>query len=77
MAYGPKGIAVNEYLHSTSHPEVYAIGDAADSGLPLPPVAAKAAFVTPATCSKAATRPSTTAWCPPPCLPTRRWPPWA
>ena len=45
VAYGPKGIAVNEYLQSTSRPEVYAIGDAADSGLPLTPVAAKAAFV--------------------------------
>jgi len=45
VAYGPKGIAVNEYLQSTSRPEVYAIGDAADSGLSLTPVAAKAAFV--------------------------------
>lgn len=45
VAYGPKGIAVNEYLQSTSRPEVYAVGDAADSGLPLTPVAAKAAFV--------------------------------
>ena len=45
VAYGAQGIAVNEYLQSTSRPEVYAIGDAADSGLPLTPVAAKAAFV--------------------------------
>jgi glutathione reductase (NADPH) len=36
-----KGIAINEYLQSTSNPAVYAAGDAADSGgLPLTPVAA-------------------------------------
>lgn len=37
---GDKGIAVNEYLQSTSNPKVYAAGDAADSkGAPLTPVA--------------------------------------
>ncbi len=35
-----KGIAVNEYLQSTSNPRVYAAGDAADTeGIPLTPVA--------------------------------------
>jgi glutathione reductase (NADPH) len=38
---GKSGIAVNEYLQSTTNPRVYAAGDAADAaGLPLTPVAA-------------------------------------
>nr|WP_240735102.1 NAD(P)/FAD-dependent oxidoreductase [Hymenobacter sp. UV11] len=45
VAHGPAGVTVNEFLQSTSHPDVYAVGDAAASGLPLTPVAAKAAFV--------------------------------
>lgn len=37
---GAKGVTVNEYLQSVSHPNVYAAGDAAASGgLPLTPVA--------------------------------------
>jgi len=37
---GAKGVTVNEYLQSVSHPKVYAAGDAAASGgLPLTPVA--------------------------------------
>ncbi|WP_306089630.1 dihydrolipoyl dehydrogenase family protein [Qipengyuania flava] len=37
---GPKGVAVNEYLQSTSNPSIYAAGDAADTqGPPLTPVA--------------------------------------
>lgn len=37
---GAKGVMVNEYLQSVSHPKVYAAGDAAASGgLPLTPVA--------------------------------------
>lgn len=37
---GAKGVMVNEYLQSVSHPNVYAAGDAAASGgLPLTPVA--------------------------------------
>jgi len=36
----PKGVLVNEYLQSTSNPQIYAAGDAADAGgLPLTPVA--------------------------------------
>lgn len=38
--YTKKGILVNEYLQSTTNPNVYAAGDAADTeGLPLTPVA--------------------------------------
>ncbi|MBF8965509.1 NAD(P)/FAD-dependent oxidoreductase [Pontibacter sp. FD36] len=40
VKHGRKGIAVNEYLQSTSNPRVYAAGDAADTqGLPLTPIA--------------------------------------
>ena len=40
IAFSKKGVTVNEYLQSTSNPNVYAAGDAADSrGLPLTPVA--------------------------------------
>lgn len=40
IAFGKKGIEVNEYLQSTSNPNVYAAGDAANSGgMPLTPVA--------------------------------------
>ena len=40
IAYTKKGVTVNEYLQSTSNPNVYSAGDAADSeGLPLTPVA--------------------------------------
>lgn len=40
VAYGQKGVEVNEYLQSTTNPNVYAAGDAADTdGIPLTPVA--------------------------------------
>jgi glutathione reductase (NADPH) len=40
ISFSKKGITVNEYLQSTSNPNVYAAGDAADTeGLPLTPVA--------------------------------------
>ncbi|MCG2462678.1 NAD(P)/FAD-dependent oxidoreductase [Flavobacteriaceae bacterium F89] len=40
IPFSKKGITVNEYLQSTSNPNVYVGGDAADSrGLPLTPVA--------------------------------------
>ncbi|GAA3976573.1 NAD(P)/FAD-dependent oxidoreductase [Hymenobacter antarcticus] len=45
VAYTRHGVTVNEYLQSTSHPDVYAAGDAAASGLPLTPVAGKASHV--------------------------------
>lgn len=40
IAFGKKGVIVNEYLQSTSNPNIYAAGDAVDSeGLPLTPIA--------------------------------------
>ncbi len=40
VTFGKRGIEVNEYLQSTSNPNVYAAGDAANSGgMPLTPVA--------------------------------------
>lgn len=40
IAFTKKGISVNEYLQSTSNPNIYSAGDAANSeGLPLTPVA--------------------------------------
>ncbi|MGW1456112.1 dihydrolipoyl dehydrogenase family protein [Salegentibacter agarivorans] len=40
ISFSKKGITVNEYLQSTSNPNIYAAGDSADSrGLPLTPVA--------------------------------------
>jgi len=40
ISFSKKGIAVNEYLQSTSNANIYAAGDSADSrGLPLTPVA--------------------------------------
>ncbi|MCZ6841241.1 MAG: NAD(P)/FAD-dependent oxidoreductase [SAR324 cluster bacterium] len=41
VAYGSRGVEVNEYLQSVSNPAVYAAGDCADTvGLPLTPVGA-------------------------------------
>lgn len=40
IAFTKKGVSVNEYLQSTSNPNIYSAGDAANSeGLPLTPVA--------------------------------------
>lgn len=39
VARGPRGVTVNEFLQSVSNPRVYAIGDCADSGPMLAPVA--------------------------------------
>ncbi|MCJ8163218.1 NAD(P)/FAD-dependent oxidoreductase [Pontibacter sp. E15-1] len=40
VTHSKKGIAVNEFLQSTSNPRVYAAGDVADTaGLPLTPIA--------------------------------------
>ncbi|MBH0109173.1 NAD(P)/FAD-dependent oxidoreductase [Salinibacterium sp. NG22] len=40
VAFGPRGIQVSEHLQSTTNPDVYAAGDAADTpGMPLTPVA--------------------------------------
>ena len=39
VTYGKRGVEVNEFLQSTSNPNVYAAGDAADTdGIPLTPV---------------------------------------
>ena len=41
VAYGPRGVQVNEYMQSISNPAVFAAGDCADTiGLPLTPVGA-------------------------------------
>ncbi len=39
VAYSSRGITVNEYMQSTTNPNVYAIGDCAASGAMLAPVA--------------------------------------
>jgi len=40
IAFGKRGIEVNEYLQSTTNPKIYAAGDSADTdGIPLTPVA--------------------------------------
>ncbi|WP_026914599.1 dihydrolipoyl dehydrogenase family protein [Christiangramia portivictoriae] len=40
ISFSKKGITVNDYLQSTSNPNIYAAGDSADSkGLPLTPLA--------------------------------------
>lgn len=40
IAFGKNGVEVNEYLQSTTNPNIYAAGDAADTdGVPLTPVA--------------------------------------
>lgn len=39
VEHGRRGVKVDEYLRSVSHPRVFAAGDAADAGLPLTPVA--------------------------------------
>jgi len=40
IAFGKRGIEVNEYLQSTTNPNIYAAGDSADTdGIPLTPVA--------------------------------------
>ncbi|MBW6480494.1 MAG: NAD(P)/FAD-dependent oxidoreductase [Bacteroidales bacterium] len=40
IAFGRKGVEVNEFLQSTTNPNIYAAGDAADTdGFPLTPVA--------------------------------------
>ncbi|HZJ36713.1 MAG TPA: NAD(P)/FAD-dependent oxidoreductase [Gillisia sp.] len=40
IAFGKSGIEVNEYLQSTTNPNIYAAGDSADTdGIPLTPVA--------------------------------------
>jgi|GEM_PF-3839993 glutathione reductase (NADPH) len=40
VAFGKKGVEMNKYLQTTTNPNVYAAGDAADTdGFPLTPVA--------------------------------------
>lgn len=45
VAFGKKGVEVNEYMQSVSNPNVYACGDVNNSGLPLTPVGGKEALV--------------------------------
>ncbi|GAC1563401.1 MAG: NAD(P)/FAD-dependent oxidoreductase [Mucilaginibacter sp.] len=45
VAYGKKGVEVNDYLQSISNPNVYACGDVNNKGLPLTPVGAKEAII--------------------------------
>ncbi len=45
VAYGKKGVEVNDYLQSVSNPNVYACGDVNNKGLPLTPVGAKEAII--------------------------------
>ncbi len=45
IAYGEKGVEVNDYLQSVSNPNVYACGDVNNKGLPLTPVGAKEAII--------------------------------
>ena len=45
VAFGKKGVAVNDYMQSVSKSNVYACGDANDKGLPLTPVAAKEGII--------------------------------
>ena len=45
VAFGKKGVAVNDYMQSVSNSNVYACGDANDKGLPLTPVAAKEGII--------------------------------
>lgn len=45
VAYSKKGVQVNEFLQSTTNPNVYACGDAAEGGLPLTPVAVMEGFL--------------------------------
>lgn len=39
VAFGPRGVAVDRLLRSTTNPRVWALGDAAEVGAPLTPVA--------------------------------------
>lgn len=45
VAFDRKGIKVNEYMQSTTNPNVYACGDVNDKGLPLTPVAGKESLI--------------------------------
>jgi len=45
VAFGKKGVEVNEYMQCISNPNVYACGDANNRGLPLTPVSAKEALI--------------------------------
>ena len=45
VSFNKKGVAVNDYMQSVSNSNVYACGDANDSGLPLTPVAAKEGII--------------------------------
>lgn len=45
VATTPRGISVNSFMQSTSHPSIYAIGDVADTGYQLATVADQAGIV--------------------------------
>lgn len=45
VQFGDKGVETNDYLQSTSNPNVYACGDVSDKNLPLTPLSGRQGYV--------------------------------